>query len=81
MAQETPVLAADIAALREVAAGAAVLRSPDDPEAWVAALDNLLHDDAEQSRLANAGRERAQRYSWTRCAEETRGIYLEALGK
>ena len=59
MAQGTPVLAADIAALREVAAGAAVLRSPDDPEAWVAALDNLLHDDAEQSRLS-------KRLSWRR---------------
>jgi len=80
MAQETPVLAADIPALREVAAGTAVLRSPDDPEAWVAALDNLLHDDAEQSRLSKAGRERAQGYSWTRCAEETRAIYLEAVG-
>ena len=79
MAQETPVLGADIPALREVAAGAAVLRSPDDPEAWVAALDNLLHDDAEQSRLSTAGRERAQGYSWTRCAEETRAIYLETL--
>jgi glycosyltransferase involved in cell wall biosynthesis len=79
MAQETPVLAADIPALREVAAGAAVLRSPDDPEAWVAALDNLLHDDAEQSRLSTAGRERAQGYSWKRCAEETRAIYLETL--
>ena len=79
MAQETPVLAADIAALREVAAGAAVLRSPDDPEAWVAALDNLLHDDAEQSRLSKAGRERAQGYPWTRCAEETRAVYREAM--
>jgi len=80
MAQETPVLAADIPALRELAAGAAMIRSPDDPEAWVAALDNLLHDEAEQSRLSKAGRERAQGYSWTRCAEETRAIYLEALG-
>ncbi len=80
MAQETPVLAADIPALREIAAGAAVLRSPDDPGAWVAALDNLLHDDAERSGLAHAGRERAQGYSWERCAAETRAIYLEALG-
>jgi glycosyltransferase involved in cell wall biosynthesis len=80
MAQETPVLAADIPALREVAAGAAVFRSPDDPGAWVAALDNLLHDEAERERLAKAGRERARSYSWTRCARETRAIYLEAVG-
>ena len=79
MAQETPVIAADIPALREIAAGAAVLRSPDDPDAWVAALDNLLHDEPELSRLGKAGRARAQGYSWARCAEETRAIYLEAV--
>src|SRR5262249_12447975 len=79
MAQQTPVLAADIPALREVAAGAAVMRSPDDPEAWGAALDNLLHDGAEPSRVIEAGRPRAQRYSWTRCAEETRAVYREAV--
>jgi glycosyltransferase involved in cell wall biosynthesis len=79
MAQETPVIAADIPALREIASGAAVLRSPDDPDAWVAALDNLLHDEPELARLGNAGRVRAQGYSWTRCAEETRAIYLEAV--
>jgi glycosyltransferase involved in cell wall biosynthesis len=79
MAQETPVIAADIPALREIAGGAAVLRSPDDLDAWVAALDNLLHDEAELSRLGNAGRARAQGYSWARCAEETRAIYLEAV--
>ncbi|HEY4397094.1 MAG TPA: glycosyltransferase family 1 protein [Acidimicrobiia bacterium] len=80
MAQGTPVLAADIPALREIAAGAAVLRSPHDPDAWVAALDNLLHDEAELSRLGTAGRARAQGYSWARCAEGTRAIYLEAVG-
>jgi glycosyltransferase involved in cell wall biosynthesis len=80
MAQETPVLASDIPAMREVAAGAAVLRSPDDPSAWVAALDNLLHDDAERTRMGESGRRRAQGYSWMRCAEQTRAVYREALG-
>jgi glycosyltransferase involved in cell wall biosynthesis len=78
MAQETAVLAADIPALREIASGAAVLRSPDDPGAWVAALDNLLHDVSERARLGVAGRRRARQYSWTRCAESTRAVYREA---
>jgi glycosyltransferase involved in cell wall biosynthesis len=80
MAQETPVLAADIPALREVAAGAAVLRSPDDTDAWVAALDNLFHDADERARLGAAGRRRAQHYSWARCADETRAVYREVIG-
>jgi glycosyltransferase involved in cell wall biosynthesis len=79
MAQETPVLAADIPALREIAAGAAVLRSPDDTDAWVAALDNLLHNEPELSRLGIAGRQRAQEYSWARCVQATRAVYQEAL--
>jgi glycosyltransferase involved in cell wall biosynthesis len=79
MAQETPVIAADIPALRETATGAAVLRSPDDPAAWVAALDNLLHDASERARLGAAGRERAQQYSWVHCAEATRAVYREAI--
>jgi glycosyltransferase involved in cell wall biosynthesis len=80
MAQGTPVVAADIPPVREVAADAARLLPPDDPDAWVDALDELLHDEAERSRLADSGRQRAQGYSWTRCAQETRAIYREALG-
>lgn len=80
MAQETAVLAADIPALREVTAGAARLLPPGEVDAWVDALDELLHDDAERARLGAAGRERAQQYSWTRCAEATRAVYHEAVG-
>ena len=79
MAQETPVLAADIPALREVAADAARFLPPDDTDAWVAALDELLHDSGERARLAARGRQRAQQYSWTRCAEQTRAVYREAM--
>jgi glycosyltransferase involved in cell wall biosynthesis len=45
----------------------------------VAALDNLLHDEAELARWGSAGRARAEGYSWARCADETRAIYLEAV--
>jgi glycosyltransferase involved in cell wall biosynthesis len=79
MAQATPVLAANIPALREVTGDAARLLSPDDTDAWLAALDELLHDSDERVRLGAAGRERAQRYSWTRCAEETRAVYRDAI--
>jgi glycosyltransferase involved in cell wall biosynthesis len=79
MAQETAVLAADIPALREVTAGAARLLPPDEVGAWVDALDKLLHEDDERARLGSAGRERAQQYSWTRCADATRAVYREAI--
>ncbi len=80
MAQSTPVMAADIPPLREVAANAAVFLPPDDLDAWADALGRLLLDDAERARLGAAGRDRAQHYSWKRCAEATRAVYREALG-
>ena len=79
MAQETAVVAADIPAVREITAGAARLLPPDEIGAWVEALDGLLHDDEERARLGAAGHERAQQYSWMRCAEATRAVYREAL--
>ncbi len=80
MAQSTPVMAADIPPLREVAANAAVFLPPDDLDAWADALGRLLLDGAERARLGAAGRHRAQHYSWKRCAEATRAVYREALG-
>src|SRR5207245_11466110 len=54
MAQGTPVVCSDIAALREVAADAARLLSPTDPEAWAAVLDELLSDTAALALLPPA---------------------------
>ena len=79
MAQGTPVVCADIPALRELAAGAARLVPPDDPDSWAAALDEVLHDEDARAALAAAGRRRASEFSWERCATETRAVYREAL--
>jgi glycosyltransferase involved in cell wall biosynthesis len=81
MAQGTPVVCADIPALREVAGGAARLVAPDDPDAWATAFDTLLGDDAERARLAVAGSRRAAVFSWEQCAVATRAVYREALGR
>jgi alpha-1,3-rhamnosyl/mannosyltransferase len=84
MAQGTPVLCADIPALREVAGGAARLVPPMDVEAWVAALGDLLegaaHDPADITQpMAAAGRARAASLSWERCIGSTHAVYTEAL--
>ncbi|MGQ0802407.1 MAG: glycosyltransferase family 4 protein [Actinomycetota bacterium] len=81
MAQGTPVACSDIAALREVAGDGARFVAADDPDAWAAVLDELLHDQDARALLAAAGRRRAGEFSWARCAEETRAVYLEALGR
>jgi glycosyltransferase involved in cell wall biosynthesis len=78
MAQATPVLCADIPALREVAGEAARRLPPEDPGAWAAAIEQLLTDSGMRDRLVTAGQERAQQFSWERCAAATRAVYLEA---
>ena len=84
MAQGTPVVCADIPALREVAGGAAVLVPPMDVEAWVTALGDLLegaaHHPSETTQpMAAAGRTRAAGFSWERCIASTHAVYADAL--
>jgi glycosyltransferase involved in cell wall biosynthesis len=79
MAQRRAVVCADIPALREVSGGHARLVPPDDVDAWVGALYELLNDDAARQRMGESGRAWAEGFSWTRCAEATAAAYREAV--
>jgi alpha-1,3-rhamnosyl/mannosyltransferase len=81
MSQGTVVVASDIPAIREVAGGAARLVPPGDVEAWAAAIEALLADDAARSELAVAGRERARRFDVATSVKGIRGVYGELLGR
>ena len=71
MKRGTPVLVADIGALREVGGDAARYASPTDPAAMAAGIEALLADPAERDRLRRAGLERSARFTWDRSAELT----------
>jgi len=77
MAQGTAVVCADIPALREVAGDAARRLPVDDVGAWTDAIEELLSDDGARAALARGGVERAQGFSWERCAAATRDVYTE----
>jgi glycosyltransferase involved in cell wall biosynthesis len=79
MARGVPVACSDRSSLPEVAGDAALLFSPDDPQAIRAALERLLRDPAEAGRLRAAGRARAARFTWARTAELTLASYERAL--
>jgi glycosyltransferase involved in cell wall biosynthesis len=81
MAQSTAVLCSDIPVLREVAGDAAEFVPPRDVAHWGDALVTLLRDDAARSRLAARGRARAAQFTWERCADRTRAVYRELLGR
>ncbi len=72
MAAGTPVIAADIAALVEVTGGAAFHVNPRSVQAIADAMRNVTREHVE------SGRARAARFTWSRCAELTREVYLHA---
>src|SRR5688500_15426250 len=81
MASGTPVIAADRAALPEVAGGAALLFDPDDPEAAATALTRVLSDPNLASDLTERGRARAATFTWRVCAERHDAVIEAALGE
>jgi glycosyltransferase involved in cell wall biosynthesis len=81
MACATPVLASDIAALREVCAEAAVYCAVADVPAWSTALAAMLRERADHparwaERRAAAVR-RASRFSWAAYADRCAALYRE----
>jgi glycosyltransferase involved in cell wall biosynthesis len=78
-----PLVVSAVGGFTEVAAehGAARLVPPGDPVSLGAAISELLADDAERSRLAEAARVAARGpCSWARAADMTERLYRDLLG-
>jgi glycosyltransferase involved in cell wall biosynthesis len=78
-----PMVLSSVGGFVEVAEehGAGRLVPPGDPAALEAALAELLSDEEERSRLAEAARRAAAGpYSWDRIAERTMSLYRDLLG-
>lgn len=78
MAHGVPVACSDIAALREVAAGAAVLFDPGVPDSIAAAVSRILADRALARELVERGHERCRLFTWERTAAATLASYRNA---
>ncbi len=70
MACGTPVVASDAAALPEVAGDAAVLVPVHQSDAHVSAIRSLLRTPSDRDQLRQAGRRRAQEFTWNRAAND-----------
>lgn len=77
MALGCPVVASDRAGLPALAGEAALYASPDRPEQWIKAFVALHQDAALRARMRDAGRLRAERFSWRHSA----GRYLAAMAE
>lgn len=79
MACGAPVVCSDAGPLPWVAGDAAVLLKPDDPDAWAAAVLEVLSSPRTAEVLRARGFRRAAAFSWQRAARATREVYREAL--
>ncbi len=75
----TAVLASDIPALREAAAGAAVHVPPHDVEGWSSEILALLRDPSRREQLVAAGKAVATSRSWEQVADETHAVFERAV--
>ena len=81
MAQGTAVITSMGTATEEVAGNCGVLVDHRDALAVSGAIEAMLDDDAERTRLAQAGHQRAlTEFSWAASASKLRDVYFEAAG-
>jgi glycosyltransferase involved in cell wall biosynthesis len=81
MAWGTPVITSSVSSLPEVAGDAAVLVDPYDVDGLARAMQRLLDDACLRDSLIAAGRQRARRFTWERCAEDVEAVFDEAMEK
>ena len=76
----TPVVAANNSSIPEVVGDAAVLFDAECAEEMAQVMARLLTDDRERTEMAQRGLQRAARFSWARCAQQTVAAYRQCVG-
>jgi glycosyltransferase involved in cell wall biosynthesis len=74
-----PVVASDIAIMREVAAEAAVYFQPNAPEDLGRAIEQVLSDTQKRRQIIEAGALREATFSWDRAAAATMAFYQRVV--
>lgn len=78
-ASRTPVITSNVSSLPEVAGAAAWLVNPTDTAALTEAMAVLAREPAVAERHVAMGLQRAQMFTWGRCAENTHSLYRRLL--
>jgi glycosyltransferase involved in cell wall biosynthesis len=75
MAQGTPVIASDRAALPEVLGSAALYCNPEDVEDIAEKLRMIMDDTGLRTHAIEEGYRQVKKFSWKQLAERTRSVY------
>jgi len=75
MACGVPVIVSDQSCLPEVCGDAARYVNPDDDNAFLIAIEDALSNSSWRSETIRRGLDRAARFTWDRCVEDTVAIY------
>jgi alpha-1,3-rhamnosyl/mannosyltransferase len=81
LAVGTPAVGSDRGSMPEIVGDAAVLVDPTDRRALNDALESVLTRPELRARLKRAGKERAQTFTWERCAAMTLDVYRSVLAE
>jgi len=81
MASGTPVIASDIAPVREVAGEAGILLPTDDPGAWGMAMEKVAGDEQWHDKLSIAGLTHVKQHTWERSANRLIDVFNEIAGR
>lgn len=76
-----PVITSRIPVIMETSEGAAILIEPTNVGELTSALIELLTNEGRRNELRSLGLERAQKYTWDRCARDTFKVYQGVLNQ
>ena len=74
-----PVIAADNSSIPEVTGDAAILLDANDHEGWVTAIQGFSTSNALADEYRLKGQQRAEVFSWEKCARQTAAVYKGLL--
>ena len=80
LAQGTPVVTSSGTATEEVVGDAGYVVDPSDLDGLAQRISELVTDDRRHAALSEAGRARAETFTWAATAEQTAAAYEDALG-
>ena len=79
MSRSCPVLSSDRSSLPEILGEAALYFNPEDEKDIEEKIKNICENENLRQSFIDLGLKRAKVYDWSKCALETRNIYLAAL--